>query len=42
MKKSFKKFLAVFMLAGLFAGGALNGSVFAKTPKLMIRIKSLM
>ena len=33
MKKSFKKFLAVFMLAGLFAGGALNGSVFAKTPK---------
>ena len=33
MKKSFKKFLAVFMLAGLFAGGALSGSVFAKTPK---------
>lgn len=33
MKKSFKKFLAVFMLAGLFAGGALSGSVFAKPPK---------
>ena len=33
MKNSFKKFLAVFMLAGLFAGGALNGSVFAKPPK---------
>ena len=33
MKKSFKNFLAVFMLAGLFAGGALSGSVFAKTPK---------
>lgn len=33
MKKSFKKFLAVFMLAGLFAGGALSGSVFAKTSK---------
>lgn len=33
MKKSFKKFLAIFMLAGLFAGGALSGSVFAKTPK---------
>ena len=33
MKKNFKKFLAVFMLAGLFAGGALSGSVFAKTPK---------
>ena len=33
MKKSFKKFLAVFILAGLFAGGALNSSVFAKTPK---------
>lgn len=33
MKKSFKTFLAVFMLAGLFAGGALSGSVFAKTPK---------
>lgn len=33
MKKSFKKFLAVFMLAGLFAGGALSCSVFAKTPK---------
>ena len=33
MKNSFKKFLAVFMLAGLFAGGALNGSVFAKTSK---------
>ena len=33
MKKSFKKFLAVFMLAGLFAGGALSGSVFAKIPK---------
>lgn len=33
MKKSFKKFLAVFMLAGLFASGALSGSVFAKTPK---------
>ncbi|MBF1035447.1 MAG: hypothetical protein HXL12_02000 [Candidatus Nanosynbacter sp.] len=33
MKKSFKKFLAVFMLAGLFVGGALSGSVFAKTPK---------
>ena len=33
MKKSFKKFLAVFMLAGLFAGGALSDSVFAKTPK---------
>ena len=33
MKKSFKKFLAVFMLAGLFAGGALSGPVFAKTPK---------
>lgn len=33
MKKSFKKFLAVFMLAGLFAGGALSGSVFAKSPK---------
>ena len=33
MKKSFKKFLAIFMLAGLFAGGALSASVFAKTPK---------
>lgn len=33
MKKSFKNFLAVFMLAGLFAGGALSGSVFAKPPK---------
>lgn len=33
MKKNFKTFLAVFMLAGLFAGGALNGSVFAKPPK---------
>ena len=33
MKKNLKKFLAVFMLAGLFAGGALNGSVFAKPPK---------
>ncbi len=33
MKNSFKKFLAVFMLAGLFAGGALSGSVFAKPPK---------
>lgn len=33
MKKSFKKFLAVFMLAGLFAGGVLSGSVFAKPPK---------
>lgn len=33
MKKSFKKFLAVFILAGLFAGGALSGSVFAKPPK---------
>lgn len=33
MKKSFKKFLAVFMLAGLFSGGALSGSVFAKPPK---------
>lgn len=33
MKNSFKKFLAIFMLAGLFAGGALNGSVFAKPPK---------
>lgn len=33
MKKSFKKFLAVFMLAGLFVGGALSGSVFAKPPK---------
>ena len=33
MKKSFKRFLAVFMLAGLFAGGALSGSVFAKPPK---------
>lgn len=33
MKKNFKTFLAVFMLAGLFAGGALNSSVFAKTPK---------
>lgn len=33
MKNSFKKYLAVFMLAGLFAGGALSGSVFAKTPK---------
>ena len=33
MKNSFKKFLAIFMLAGLFAGGALSGSVFAKTPK---------
>lgn len=33
MKKSFKNFLAVFMLAGLFAGGALSASVFAKTPK---------
>ena len=33
MKKSFKKFLAVFMLAGLFAGGALSGSVFAKPSK---------
>ena len=33
MKKNFKKFLAVFMLAGLFAGGALSDSVFAKTPK---------
>lgn len=33
MKKSFKNFLAVFMLAGLFAGGALSGSVFAKTTK---------
>ena len=33
MKNSFKKFLAVFMLAGLFAGGALNGSVFAKPSK---------
>ena len=33
MKKSFKKFLAVFMLAGLFAGGALSGLVFAKPPK---------
>lgn len=33
MKKSFKNFLAVFMLAGLFAGGALSASVFAKPPK---------
>lgn len=33
MKKSFKNFLAVFMLAGLLVGGALNSSVFAKTPK---------
>ena len=33
MKKNLKKFLALFMLAGLFAGGALNGSVFAKPPK---------
>ena len=33
MKKNFKTFLAVFMLAGLFAGGALSGSVLAKTPK---------
>lgn len=33
MKKSFKTFLAIFMLAGLFAGGALSSSVFAKPPK---------
>ena len=33
MKKDFKKFLAVFMLAGLFAGGALSSSVFAEPPK---------
>ncbi len=33
MKKDFKKFLAVFMLAGLFAGGALRSSVFAEPPK---------
>ena len=33
MKKSFKKFLAVFILAGLFAGGSLSSSVFADPPK---------
>lgn len=33
MKKNFKKFLAVFILAGLFAGGALSSSVFADPPK---------
>lgn len=33
MKKNLKKFLAVFILAGLFAGGALSSSVFAEPPK---------
>lgn len=33
MKKNLKKFLAVFILAGLFTGGALSSSVFADPPK---------
>ena len=33
MKKNLKKFLAVFILAGLFAGGALSSSVFAEPSK---------
>ena len=33
MKKNFKKFLAVFVLAGLFTSGVLSGSVFADPPK---------
>ena len=33
MKKNLKKFLAVFILAGLFAGGVLSSSVFADPPK---------
>ena len=33
MKKNFKKFLAVFVLAGLFTSGVLSSSVFADPPK---------
>ena len=33
MKKSFKKYLAVFMIASVITGGLFGGSVFAKTPK---------
>ena len=33
MKKNFKKFLAVFILAGLFTSGVLSSSVFADPPK---------
>lgn len=33
MKKNLKKFLAVFVLAGLFTSGVLSGSVFADPPK---------
>ena len=33
MKKNLKKFLAVFILAGLFAGGVLSSFVFAVPPK---------
>ena len=33
MKKNLKKFLAVFILAGLFTSGVLSSSVFADPPK---------
>ena len=33
MKKNFKKYLAVFMIASVITSGLSGGSVFAKTPK---------